>query len=71
MFAGKGNNGGDGFVVARELFNAGVEVTVFTLAPADEYAGDAKLNLDILDKTRRRRPRGVRRRGARRPTTPS
>jgi len=50
VFAGKGNNGGDGFVVARELFNAGVEVTVFTLAPAAEYAGDAKLNLDILDK---------------------
>jgi len=50
VFAGKGNNGGDGFVVARELFNAGVEVTVFTLAPAGEYAGDAKLNLDILDK---------------------
>ena len=48
VFCGKGNNGGDGFVVARELFNAGVEVTVFTLAPAGEYAGDAKLNLDIL-----------------------
>ena len=50
VFAGKGNNGGDGFVVARELFNAGVEVTVLTLAPAGEYAGDAKLNLAILDK---------------------
>ena len=50
VFAGKGNNGGDGFVVARELFNAGVEVTVFTLAPAGEYVGDAKLNLDILGK---------------------
>ncbi len=48
VFAGKGNNGGDGFVVARELFDAGVEVTVFTLAPADAYEGDAKLNLDIL-----------------------
>ena len=48
VFAGKGNNGGDGFVVARELFDAGVEVTVFTLAPAGAYEGDAKLNLDIL-----------------------
>lgn len=50
VFCGKGNNGGDGFVVARELFNADVEVTVFTLAPAAAYKGDARLNLDILDK---------------------
>ncbi len=48
VFAGKGNNGGDGFVIARELYDAGVEVTVFTLAPAADYRGDAKLNLDIL-----------------------
>ena len=48
VFAGKGNNGGDGFVVARELFDAGCEVTVFLLAAPAEYSGDAKLNLDIL-----------------------
>jgi NAD(P)H-hydrate epimerase len=48
VFAGKGNNGGDGFVVARELFDAGVEVTVFVLASPDDYGGDARLNLDIL-----------------------
>ncbi len=47
VYAGKGNNGGDGFVVARELFNAGVDVTVYTTAPAAEYKGDAKLNLGI------------------------
>jgi ADP-dependent NAD(P)H-hydrate dehydratase / NAD(P)H-hydrate epimerase len=50
VFAGKGNNGGDGFVVARELVNAGVETIVLTLATAAEYTGDAKLNLDILDR---------------------
>ncbi len=50
IFAGKGNNGGDGFVVARELFNAGVELTVFLLAAPDEYRGEARLNLEILDK---------------------
>jgi NAD(P)H-hydrate epimerase len=48
IFAGKGNNGGDGFVVARELFDQGVEVTVFLLAAPDDYKGDARLNLDIL-----------------------
>ena len=50
VFAGKGNNGGDGFVVARELFDAGCEVTVFLLAAPEEYKGDAKLNLEILDR---------------------
>ncbi len=48
VFTGKGNNGGDGFVVARELFDAGVDVTVFTLADEEQYAGEARLNLDIL-----------------------
>ena len=49
VYAGKGNNGGDGFVVARELFNAGCDVVVYAVAGRDGYKGDALLNLKILD----------------------
>jgi NAD(P)H-hydrate epimerase len=46
IVAGGGNNGGDGFVVARELHRAGVEVSV--LATKDAYEGDPKSNFEIL-----------------------
>ena len=49
VFAGKGNNGGDGFVVARHLANQGAEVKVFLLARLEDYRGDARVNLDILE----------------------
>ncbi len=48
VFAGKGNNGGDGFVVARELAEADAAVTVYTLAPDEAYTAEAALNLRIL-----------------------
>ncbi|HWI55132.1 MAG TPA: NAD(P)H-hydrate epimerase, partial [Desulfobacteria bacterium] len=48
IFAGKGNNGGDGFVIARHLINSGAEVKVFLFADPGEITGDAKTNLDIL-----------------------
>jgi len=48
VFCGKGNNGGDGFVVARHLWNEGVYVRVFCIAAENELAGDAKVNYNIL-----------------------
>ena len=48
VICGKGNNGGDGFVIARHLWNEGVYVRVFCIAPADQLTGDAKINYTIL-----------------------
>ncbi len=48
IFCGPGNNGGDGYVVARHLLNHGVRVRTFVLAAADKIKGDALINLDIL-----------------------
>jgi len=45
IVAGKGNNGGDGFVVARHLFNSGGRPEVLLLAAKDEIKGDAAVNL--------------------------
>ncbi|MFC1725326.1 NAD(P)H-hydrate dehydratase [candidate division KSB1 bacterium] len=50
IFCGKGNNGGDGFVAARELFRNNVNIEVFLFASKDEIKGDARLNLDIYEK---------------------
>lgn len=50
VVTGKGNNGGDGFVAARELALAGVDVVVTTLATADALSDDARLNYDILER---------------------
>lgn len=48
VFCGKGNNGGDGFVVARSLLNKGASLQVLLLAPPGQLQGDAKTNFKIL-----------------------
>jgi NAD(P)H-hydrate epimerase len=48
--AGKGNNGGDGLVVARHLANAGAAPKVLLVGSKDEVKGDAALNLAIAIK---------------------
>ncbi len=52
VIAGRGNNGGDGFVAARHLRDAGANVAVFLLADPADVKGDAKINFDILQKSR-------------------
>jgi ADP-dependent NAD(P)H-hydrate dehydratase / NAD(P)H-hydrate epimerase len=44
VLAGKGNNGGDGFVIARDLLNDGIAVEVFLLADPEDLRGDAAVN---------------------------
>jgi NAD(P)H-hydrate epimerase len=48
ILCGRGNNGGDGFVVARTLLQRGVDVSVFVIGDMDAIRGDARLNLEIL-----------------------
>lgn len=48
VIAGRGNNGGDGFVIARYLSQRGVRVAVFLLTRREEVKGDAAANLLLL-----------------------
>jgi len=50
IFCGKGNNGGDGFVAARHLKNKGFSVEIFIPEKKESIAGDALINLTILEK---------------------
>ncbi len=48
ILCGTGNNGGDGFVVARSLQQRGMAPAVFLVGTAAEVRGDARINLDVL-----------------------
>jgi NAD(P)H-hydrate epimerase len=48
ILCGKGNNGGDGLVVARQLTQKGCFPFVFLFASEEEVKGDARINLDAL-----------------------
>jgi NAD(P)H-hydrate epimerase len=47
IVAGSGNNGGDGFVIARHLKNWGVHTEVYLFASMDDVKGDALTNLQV------------------------
>lgn len=49
IFCGTGNNGGDGYVIARHLINSGLRVSVVVCGDRAKIKGDAKTNLDILE----------------------
>jgi len=48
IMAGRGNNGGDGFVMARYLAQKGLNVSVFLLARRTQLKGDAAENFKLL-----------------------
>lgn len=50
VISGIGNNGGDGFVVARKIHSNGGAVKVFILGDKKKFKGAAKLNLDIVSR---------------------
>jgi ADP-dependent NAD(P)H-hydrate dehydratase / NAD(P)H-hydrate epimerase len=47
LFCGRGNNGGDGFVIARYALRDGFETRVFLLSKISDLKGDAALNMNL------------------------
>jgi NAD(P)H-hydrate epimerase len=51
ILCGKGNNAGDGFVIARHLEIRGIDSKVLLLFPRAELTGDARQNYEILTRS--------------------
>jgi hydroxyethylthiazole kinase-like uncharacterized protein yjeF len=50
VFCSVGNNGGDGFVIARQILSRGGSVKAFIFGDAARFKGASRQNLDILTK---------------------
>lgn len=50
IFIGKGNNGGDGLVIARQLAHYGHDVFIFLVTSAESLSAEAHINLNIAKK---------------------
>lgn len=50
VFCGAGNNGGDGFVIARKIHSNGGDVRVFIIGDRDGYRDSAKMNYEIVSR---------------------
>jgi ADP-dependent NAD(P)H-hydrate dehydratase / NAD(P)H-hydrate epimerase len=50
ILCGGGNNGGDGFVIARNLANQGLDPEIYALVPAARTTGDAAIMRGVVEK---------------------
>ena len=50
VICGGGNNGGDGYAIARRLYCAGVRVEVFAVSDPRKLTGDAAINFHIVQR---------------------
>jgi hydroxyethylthiazole kinase-like uncharacterized protein yjeF len=48
IIAGPGNNGGDGYVIARRLAMLGFETVTYVICPREKISGDAEINLHAI-----------------------
>ena len=47
IFAGSGNNGGDAFALARQLWNHNVKVMILHTKEREDYSGDSAYHMDL------------------------